>query len=183
MIPNLSAPLLAIQTASGFERVVGVMADVATIVIALAIIVVGLALIAAALKVRGMVKRVRGDLAPVRRHLEAAAANVEYVSLAVRQDVEAVSGTVRSTNEKVRTAADAVGKRLAELNALMDVVQAEAEDIFIRTAATVRGVQAGAGAFARMQRRGGESDPLMEDDTMDAAARPRARRRRSVLDD
>lgn len=171
------APLLAIQTASGFERVVDVMADVATIVIALAIIAIGLAAIAAALKVRAMVRRVRGDMAPVRKHLEAAAANVEYVSLAVRQDVEAVSATVKSTNEKVQRATEAASKRLAELQGLMDVVQAEAEDIFIRTASTVRGVQAGAGAFARMQGRG------TDDDTGDDAPPERVRRRRSVLDD
>jgi hypothetical protein len=132
---------------------------------------VGFAVIAVALKVRGMAKRFRGDLAPVRKHLEAAAANVEYVSLAVRQDVEAVSKTVKSTSDRVQHAADAAAKRLAELNALMDVVQAEAEDIFIRTASAVRGVQAGAGAFARMQRR----DGAMDDDTVDDAA-PRARR-------
>lgn len=176
MMPVIQPPLLAIQ-ASGFERVVDVMADVATIVIALAIIVVGFAVIAVALKVRGMAKRFRGDLAPVRKHLEAAAANVEYVSLAVRQDVEAVSHTVKSTSDRVQHAADAAAKRLAELNALMDVVQAEAEDIFIRTASAVRGVQAGAGAFARMQRRG---EGAMDDDTVDDGA-PRARRR-TILD-
>ena len=174
MMPVIQPPLLAIQ-ASGFERVVDVMADVATIIIALAIIVVGLATIAVALKVRGMAKRFRGDLAPVRKHLEAAAANVEYLSLAVRQDVEAVSHTVKSTSDKVQHAAEAAGKRLAELNALMDVVQAEAEDIFIRTASAVRGVQAGAGAFARMRGRDGS----MDDDTMDGAP---PRRRRTILD-
>lgn len=174
MRPVIQPPLLAMQ-ASGFERVVNVMADVATIVIALAIIVVSLAAIAVALKVRGMAKRFRGDLAPVRKHLEAAAANVEYVSLAVRQDVEAVSRTVKSTSDRVQQAADAAAKRLAELNALMDVVQAEAESIFIRTASAVRGVQAGAGAFARMQRR---DDGALDDDTMDGAPP----RRRTILD-
>jgi hypothetical protein len=82
---------------------------------------------------------------------------------------------VKSTSDRVQHAADAAAKRLAELNALMDVVQAEAEDIFIRTASAVRGVQAGAGAFARMQRR----DGAMDDDTVDDA--PRARRR-TILD-
>jgi hypothetical protein len=176
MMPVTLPLLVILQAPSDFERVVDVMAGVATIIIALAIIVVSLAAIAVALKVRGMVKRVRGDMAPVRKHLEAAAANVEYVSLAVRQDVEAVSRTVKSASEKAQVAADAAGKRLAELNALMDVVQAEAEDIFIRTASTVRGVQAGAGAFARMTR---GADGPMDDDTMDGAP---PRRRRTILD-
>lgn len=170
-------PLLAVQAAvapSAFERTVGVLADVATIVIALALIVTGAVAIWAALRVRKAVASVKGDLAPVRKHLESALANVEYVSQAVRQDVDAVSRTVRGTTEKVERATETAALRLGELNALLDVVQSEAETAFVRTAAAVRGVHAGAESLARGRTpaAGDEMDEL-----------PRRPRRRTILDD
>ncbi len=39
-------------------------------------------------------------------------------------------------------------ERIEEFNALMEVVQGEAEDIFLDTASTVRGVRAGARSIA-----------------------------------
>ena len=54
-------------------------------------------------------------------------------------------------------------KRLNELNALMSVVQSEAENLFVSTAASVRGVQTGAASF---NRRGGMD---LASDELDAA--------------
>jgi hypothetical protein len=151
-------PLLAFQAAapSGFERTVAVLADVATIVIALAIIVVGAVLIYGALKARSAIRRAKTDLHPAIRSLTAAAGNVEGASVALRKNVEAVGATVQDATEKARRAADAAEQRLGELNALLGVVQHEAEEAFVKTAAAVRGVQAGTGAL----RRGGESPEL-----------------------
>ena len=168
------APLLLIQ-ASGFERVVDVAADVATIIIALAIIVVSLVAIYGALKVRGMIKRIRGDFDPAIRNLTAASEQAKAISGTLRKNVDELSGTVSDTNDKVRRATEAAEARLAELNALLGVVQREAEDIFVRTASAVRGVQVGAGALRGIARRrrdeedyDGELDDLLDDDTMDA---------------
>ncbi|MBB4637903.1 hypothetical protein [Longimicrobium terrae] len=173
-------PLLLIQAApGGFEHVVRILADVATIVIALALIAIGLAAIAAALKVRGMIRRMRGDLKPVTKHLEAAAANVGYLSAAVRQDVEAVGKTVRGTSERVERVAESAERRLNDIHALLDVMQAEAETLFIRTASAVRGVQTGAGSFVRMQRGPEEWDAAGGADDLEPA-RPA---RRTFLDD
>ena len=170
-----NAPLLLIQVPvqSGFERVVDVAADVATIIIALAIIVVALVAIVAALKVRGMIKRIRGDFDPAIRNLTAASEQAKAISGTLRKNVDELSGTVTQTNDKVRRATEAAEARLAELNALLGVVQREAEDIFVRTASAVRGVQVGAGALRdAIQSRGdedydGELDDLLDDDTMD----------------
>ena len=145
-------PLLAIQAPrSDFERTVGVLADVATIVIALAIIVVGAVAIYAALRARAAIRRAKVDAHPAVRSLTTAAENVEYLTRAVRQDVEAVGATIADTSEKVRQATDAAERRLGELNVLLGVVQAEAEEAFVRTAAAVRGVQAGARALRQAE--------------------------------
>jgi phage-related protein len=175
--PVSQAPLLLIQAPvqSGFERWVDVAADVATIIIALAIIVIGLVAIYGALKVQGMIKRIRGDFDPAIRNLTAASEQAKAISGTLRKNVDELSGTVTETNDKVRRATEAAEARLGELNALLGVVQREAEDIFVRTASAVRGVQVGAGALrAGVRRRGedeeydGELDDLLDDDTMDA---------------
>lgn len=170
------APLLLIQppAQSGLERWVDVLADVATIVIAIAIIVVGLVAIYGALKVRGMIRRIRGDFDPAIRNLTAASEQARAISATLRKNVDELSGTVSATNDKVRRATEAAEAKLGELNALIGVVQREAEDIFVRTASAVRGVQAGVGALRALRGRGGDEgydgalDELLDDDTMDA---------------
>lgn len=175
MIP-IKAPLLLIQapTQSGFERWADVAADIATIIIALAIIVVGLVVIYGALKVRRMMKNIRGDMDPAIRNLTAATEQVKAISGKLRGNVDELSGTVSATNEKVRRATEAAEQRLGELNVLMGVVQREAEELFVRTASTVRGVQRGASALGALrrprredERYDGGLDELLDDETMD----------------
>lgn len=193
------APLLLIQipVQSGFERWVDVIADVATIVIAVAIIVVGFVAIYGALKVRGMIKRIRGDFDPALRNLTAVSEQAKAISGTLRKNVEELSGTVSQTNDKVRRATEAVEARLGELNALVGVMQGEAEELFVRTASAVRGVQIGAGALAGRRRRGADEDYdremdglLDDDDAMDAGydalsirVTPPRRTGRDILDD
>ena len=173
-VGNLPLLLIQVPVQSSFERWVDVAADVATIVIALAIIVIGLVAIYGALKVRGMIKRIRGDFDPAIRNLTAASEQAKSISGTLRKNVDELSGTVTQTNDKVRRATEAAEARLAELNALLGVVQREAEDLFVRTASAVRGVQVGAGALRAAVRRGsddydGELDDLLDDDTMEGA--------------
>ena len=175
----MHAPLLLIQSAapSDFERWVDVIADLATIVIALSLIAVGFAVIYGALKVRGMMKRMRTDFDPAIRNANAMSDNVRALTDRVRANVEELSATVSETNVKVRRATEAAEARLAELNALTGVMQREAEEAFVRAASAVRGVQVGAGALRRLARRGAdgghdELDALLDDDTMDDEDEP-----------
>ncbi|MBW3572238.1 MAG: hypothetical protein KY467_14145 [Gemmatimonadetes bacterium] len=169
-------PLLLIQlpVQSGFERWADVAADVATIVIALALIAAGAVAIYGALKVRGMIKRIRGDFDPAIRNLTAASEQAKAITVTLRRNVDELSGTVTQTNDKVRRATEAAEARLGELNAVLGVVQREAEDLFVRTASAVRGVQAGSGALRAIARRRGDEaydgwlDDLLDDDAMDA---------------
>ncbi|HEX2078539.1 MAG TPA: hypothetical protein VHG08_12545, partial [Longimicrobium sp.] len=151
-------PLLLVQAPapSGVERWADFAADVATIVIALALVVAGAVAIYGALKVRGMIKRIRGDFDPAVRNLTAVSEHAKAVSGALRKNVEELSGTVSDTSAKVRRATEAAETRLLELNALLEVMQREAEEIFVRTASAVRGVQVGVGALRALRRRGGD---------------------------
>ncbi len=187
------APLLLIQSAapSSLERWVDVMADVATIVIALALIAMGLAAIYGALKVRGMIRRMRTDFDPAIRNVNALSDTAKAMADTVRGTVEELSATVSETTVKVRRATDAAEARLAEINALVGVAQHEAEEAFLRAASTVRGVQVGTDALRRLAVRRaeheGELDALLDDEAMEAEevtdvrAAP-GRRGRHILD-
>jgi hypothetical protein len=74
--------------------------------------------------------------------------NLAFVSFAVRTDVEKVTSSVKSLSDRLQQASDLMEERIAEFNALMEVVQSEAEGIFVDTAATVRGVREGARTLA-----------------------------------
>jgi hypothetical protein len=88
--------------------------------------------------------------------------NLEFVSAAVRTDVERLSALVKSLSERLENASAGVEQRVVEFNALMEVVQAEAADIFIGTASTVRGMQAGARALKESPEGPSEVAPLEE---------------------
>jgi hypothetical protein len=60
---------------------------------------------------------------------------------------------VKALTDRLQLASERMEERIEEFNALMEVVQDEAEGIFIDTASTVRGVRAGARSIAG----GGES--------------------------
>ena len=81
---------------------------------------------------------------PILERGKGIADNVEFVTMAVRTDVQRLNASVRSLTERLQQASDRMEERIEEFNALMQVVQSEAEDIFIGTAATVRGVREGA---------------------------------------
>ena len=70
--------------------------------------------------------------------------NVDFISGALRTDVERLTGSVKSLAERLQESSRRMEERIVEFNALMDVVQSEAEGTFLDTAATVRGVRAGA---------------------------------------
>jgi hypothetical protein len=187
------APLLLVQyTPSTFARWMDVGADIAIIVMALALSAVCGVLIFIALKVWGMLKRTRVDFEPAIRNVNAMSDTAKALGDKVRANVEELSATVSETNVKVRRATEAAEVRLAELNALAGVVQAEAEDAFVRAASAVRGVQMGTRALRRLARRDddaydGELDALLDDEEMDGdeteiRVTPPGRRGRHILD-
>jgi len=95
-------------------------------------------------KVNELIDRFYGDIGPLVRNANAVADNVNYITTAIRVDVQQFNQTVTLANERLTTAVKTAERRLNELDALMRVVQREAEDAFVSTASTLRGVRAGA---------------------------------------
>lgn len=87
------------------------------------------------------------DANPLMRHATSIADNVNYVTTAVRADVQLVHVTIAAANARIQQAVAQTEERLNQLNALISVVQEEAESMFVATASTVRGVRTGAAAF------------------------------------
>jgi uncharacterized protein YoxC len=100
-------------------------------------------------RVNELLDRVYGDINPIVRHLSTIADNVDYITTSIRVDVQQVNQTIAGANQRLNHAVALAEQRMNEFNALMQVVQQEAEDTFVSTAATVRGVREGAATFRR----------------------------------
>jgi uncharacterized protein YoxC len=129
-----------------WEKVVSVASGVMTITV----IILTVALVPAAWnfrksykKVSDMLDKVYGDINPLMRHASAIADNVDYITTSIRVDVQQVSQTVAAVNQRLQEAIEGAEDRMKQLNALLDVVQEEAESAFVTTASTIRGVQTG----------------------------------------
>jgi uncharacterized protein YoxC len=139
------------QSASGFERVTSIASGVLTLIALVAVIAVVPAVWGLRRKLKAAEARfekVNVDLKPLLTHATAIADNVNYISTAIREDVGAISGTLRAANDRLQDAIASTERQLREFNALLEVVQQEAEGVFVATAATVRGVRTGASHFA-----------------------------------
>ena len=94
-------------------------------------------------KISDMLDKIYGDVNPLMRHASAIADNVDYITTSIRVDVQQVSQTVAAVNQRLQQAVSTAEDRIKQLNALLDVVQEEAESAFITTASTIRGVRTG----------------------------------------
>lgn len=123
-------------------------------------------------KVSDMLDKIYGDVNPLMRHASAIADNVDYISTSIRVDVQQVSQTVAAVNQRLQEALESAEDRMRQLNALLDVVQEEAESAFVTTAATIRGVQTGINqAFDQEELFDGDYD----EDRTDSGEKPRPR--------
>jgi len=129
-----------------WEKTTGIASGVMTITV----IILTVALVPAAWnfrksykKVSDMLDKIYGDVNPLMRHASAIADNVDYITTSIRVDVQQVSQTVAAVNQRLQDALSGAEDRMKQLNALLDVVQEEAESAFVTTASTIRGVQTG----------------------------------------
>jgi uncharacterized protein YoxC len=129
-----------------WDKIISVASGVMTITV----IILTVALVPAAWnfrksykKVSDMLDKIYGDINPLTRHASAIADNVDYISTAIRVDIQQVSQTVAAVNQRLQQAIGATEDRINQLNALLEVVQEEAESAFVTTASTIRGVRRG----------------------------------------
>ena len=95
-------------------------------------------------EIRRIGRELNRQAGPLLERSRTLAANLEYISAQVRSDVESLNGSVKALSDRLHQASDHMEDRINEFNALMEVVQGEAEGMFLDTAATVRGLRAGA---------------------------------------
>ncbi len=128
-------------------------ADVSIVILAAAVIFLTIVTAGLLLRVNRTLGElrigVRQNLGPVSDRARAISDNVEFVTQALRTDVERLNASVKALTDRLQLASQRMEERIEEFNALMEVVQDEAEDIFIDTASTVRGVRAGARSIAK----------------------------------
>jgi hypothetical protein len=111
--------------------------------------------------------RLRAQVAPLIENSIAVADNLKDISASLRGDVRRIASTVASANERVHQAVSATERRLTEFNALLSVVQDEAEDLFVSTASTVHGVRRGAATLHKPSGMDLASDELDDDELAD----------------
>lgn len=156
-----------VQQKPGWQQWIEALAAIAQIVLAIALLAVGIGVLVAAMRVKALIRKVeeqgqklRVDLAPAIRNVTLVSENAVSVSKSVRGDVDRLSASVTAATEKLKGAAEVAEQRVGEFNALIGVVQEEAEELFIGSAAALRGVQAGTETFRRFRR--GELEYLGE---------------------
>ncbi len=148
----LAAPLVGVDRG----------AAIAVIVIAVAVVVVAAFLLVTLVQVRRLtrtiaqtVQRLEPGVHPVLERARGVTENVEQITALVRKDVDRVTESVEAVTGRLNQAAARMEERIEEFNALVEVVQTEAEGIFLDTASTVHGVRAGALSLGSSQK----SDP------------------------
>jgi uncharacterized protein YoxC len=155
-------------------------AEILRALMTLAILVLTIAVVPAAWNFRKSYKkfsdlldRVYADVNPITHHAARISENVDYVTTAIRADVQRASATLGDANARLQEAIRQAERRAQEFEALLSVVQEEAETTFVSAAAAVRGVRTGVG-----QLRDDLTDPLPR-----SSRRRRARRRLRELAD
>ena len=98
-------------------------------------------------KVTETVGRIEPNVHPVLERARGVTENVEHITGLVRKDVDRVTESVEAVTGRLNQAAAHMEERIDEFNALVEVVQMEAEGIFLDTASTVHGVRAGAASL------------------------------------
>lgn len=139
-----------------------VAADVAIVVVAVAVIVSVVALTLVLLKLGRVVGEirlgVRQNFGPVSDRARSISDNVDFITEALRSDVQRLNSSVRALSDRLQQASDHMEQRIEDFNALMEVVQGEAEEIFLDTAATVHGVREGARSISKTKNSLDEAD-------------------------
>ena len=180
MLPTLSMPLQAADTVVMLQArdALGTTAFVASLLVLATFLAVLVVLVFELRKVHVTLKRssdhLQKRLDPILKRGLEVTANMEFISSAVRMDVQRVSESVRSLSARLQGASDRMEERIQEFNALLEVVQAEAEDVFIGSAAAARGVRAGARVFGGPEQVGPEDDTAALEDAEDTRQQPAA---------
>lgn len=90
-----------------------------------------------------VLERADREMDPTLRHLRRAADNADYITTAVRSDVESVGDTVDRAARSTQRMLEMAEERAMEINGFLEVVQEEAEETFLSTASLLRALRGG----------------------------------------
>ncbi len=141
-------------------------ADISLVVMAVGSALVLFAVALILIQIRKLMKGLNEQIKPAAERARVVAENLEYVSAVIREDVRKVNDSVSTITARLNDASDRVEERVQEFHALMEVVQGEAESVFLDTAAAVRGVRASAKTLGSSP--SDESHPAADPDTVNA---------------
>ncbi|HBU57025.1 MAG TPA: hypothetical protein DEB33_04670 [Gemmatimonadetes bacterium] len=144
----MSSPLIALaQSAVPGSKLV-IFSQMATIVIALALVALLIVALTALIRINRMLEDLRGRaedaIGPVSDRAKIISDNLEFITQSLRSDLEKLNSSIRILSERLNKMSGHIGDRLEDFNALIEVIQREAEELFIDTASTMRGFRAGA---------------------------------------
>jgi len=164
---SIMTSILSAQAAPGADTLVVVPSrDVVDIVIALAagsiaatFVAILFTIVIFLVQARKAVKSLEEipkklTLDPAVASMRRTAENLEAISRTFREESSRLSGSVALLSERVQQASDRIEERIEEFNALLEVVQGEAENAFVDSAARARGIRAGLGHLTGEDRRG-----------------------------
>lgn len=115
---------------------VAVVTAISLAILALAAIAIALSSVVAALVLRTFLRVLEQLAGP-------AVSDVRQLVATIRAEADAIAGTSRDLRQRIVQAADAAEQRLADLDAVFEVVQEEVETTALDVAATLRTVRRG----------------------------------------
>ena len=119
-----------------------------------------------AARLDAVLDHIERSIDPIAKHASRIGDNIDYISTSIRADVQAIRKTLLVANNGIRDVIYSSERRLHELGAVLRLVQEEAEQAFVSTASTVRGVRAGAATFREEGARHA-SDDIDDDDELE----------------
>lgn len=164
-LPDTIVTITAEPPAGIFDRITGIASGLMSI----ALLVLTVFLVPAAYnfrksytRVNELLNKLQADINPIVKHASTISDNLDYITTSVRVDIQHVNRTIAEVNQRVMQALQLSERRLNDFNALIEVIQKEAEGAFVTTASTLRGVRAGTEAFQHGKLR--RTEDLDEDD-------------------
>lgn len=110
----------------------------------IALILLALSVRAAVGKVNDAVVKLSAETKPLIERATSIVEDTREVVAMVRTDVERLTDAAGAVSEQLIDAADVTSQRIDEVNAVLDVLQAELEGAAIGTVSAIRGVRVGA---------------------------------------
>ena len=95
-------------------------------------------------------------LQPILSNIERASEQARQIASRLQTDANEVGQTVRHASASTRNVVELVEDRVAEIAALLEVVQDEAEETFLSTASLLRGLRRGGKQVSRVKRKIGD---------------------------